>query len=181
MNVTEDWQLCFKIKPAFVRLVRGEKENVDTREGITWAYAETDFVMCGQGKDGKPNEIDIYPIKHDAFNESYRIEEEVRRKELTLLCGHTGKHAEFLFDVSRRFRTSDATVAQRIEDYDLNPQRHQTFLKVVGDERDEFGVWIIREITCTSCDESMSPSTALSHLVTEDKKYQATVGDTKND
>jgi len=119
----------------------------------------------------------LYPIERELFENSYMIDEE--RPEVTskLLCRHSGKPAQFLIDISRRFRTSDVDVLRRIEEYDLNPQRHQTMLTVIGDERDEMGLWIIREVTCTSCEESMSPNAASSHLMTEDeyRVYAATV------
>ncbi|TET11138.1 MAG: hypothetical protein E3J82_06080 [Candidatus Thorarchaeota archaeon] len=77
MTVSDDFKECKKTKPAFVRLVRGSKEQVDTREGITWAFAETDYVMCGPNKDdNSPNENDVYPIKKTTFHETYEIVEE---------------------------------------------------------------------------------------------------------
>lgn len=167
MELNEEWKKCFKIKPAFVRKVRGEKEEVNTREGITWAHAETDFVMCGVDEDGVPNEADIYPIKKETFQNSYRVDEELEEAKSNLLCRHTGKPAELLVDISRKFRTSDVDMLRRIEDYNMNPQRHQTMLTVIGDERDDCGLWAIKEITCTSCEESMSANAAKSHLLTQ--------------
>lgn len=73
--MTNEWTPCKKIKTAFMREVKGKKERVDTREGITWAYAATDFVMCGQDDNGKPDSTDMYPIKKERFHETYEIVE----------------------------------------------------------------------------------------------------------
>lgn len=74
--MSEGWKECRKTRNAFVREVKGKRERVDTREGITWAYPETDFVMCGSDDEGQPNEADIYPIKKITFHKSYEYVEE---------------------------------------------------------------------------------------------------------
>lgn len=178
-KVTNEWQRCFKTKPAFVRLVRGEKERVDTREGITYAYAETDFVMCGCDESGLPRESDMYPIKHNTFSDSYRLDVEPEMNEPELVCRRTGNFAKLQISVNRIFLTSNVHTPQIIEDYELNPQHGQTFLTVIGDESDQMGSWMTQEIKCTSCGECMSPSAALSHLMTEEEYsvYQSTVGE----
>jgi len=76
IDVTKKLQRCRKTRPAFVRLVRGKKERVDTREGITWAYSKTDYVMCGPDENGNPDATDLYPIKKNRFHDTYEIDEE---------------------------------------------------------------------------------------------------------
>lgn len=182
--ITNEWKKCFKIKPAFVRLVKGDKEEVNTREGITHAFAETDYVMCGEDEMGNPNSEDLYPIKHSTFENTYRIEEiqsdwtVIQNEDSELLCRHTGKSAKLLISLNRRFMISDVGILSKIEDFIFNPQRHQTMLGVLNDRHDELGTWDIGEITCTSCDESMSSNAALSHLLSREQydKYKETVG-----
>ena len=74
--IGEEWKQCKKKVIAHVRAVKGIKERVDTREGITWAYTDTDYVMCGPDEDGNPDLSDVYPIKKNRFQETYELIEE---------------------------------------------------------------------------------------------------------
>ena len=81
-KVSEEWKTVRKVAPAEVRLVSGDKEKVDTREGITYAYADTDYVM--RGIKGEP-----YPIKKDIFDESYEP------MKIVCLCGSVRFREQF--------------------------------------------------------------------------------------
>lgn len=50
------------------REVSGEKEEIHTREGVLYAYAEQDYIIRGvQGE--------LYPIKKDIFEKTYEVDD----------------------------------------------------------------------------------------------------------
>lgn len=108
----KDWTPCKKIKTAFVREVKGKKERVDTREGITWAYAATDFVMCGQDDNGEPDSSDMYPIKKEKFQETYETLQEP--KEIALMV--TLEDVFLIRKALDHFGTTDVDVRNRKRD-----------------------------------------------------------------
>jgi len=67
MNEKNVWRKAKK-KPVIVefREVRGEVEKIWTREGMVYAFPETDFII--RGVDGE-----IYPIKKEIFYKTYEI------------------------------------------------------------------------------------------------------------
>lgn len=103
-QITEEFQECRKTRPAFVRLVRGEQERVDTREGITHAIAESDYVMCGPDEEGNPDTTDIYPIKKEKFHDTYTLSlfdlgEDVGHGTITAAYADQRKVFEFILVV----------------------------------------------------------------------------------
>jgi len=65
-----EWKKCRK-KPIVVsfREVQGEKEEIETREGVLMAYRDKDFIIRGLRGE-------IYPIGKDIFYKSYDVLEE---------------------------------------------------------------------------------------------------------
>ncbi|RLC88063.1 MAG: hypothetical protein DRJ03_04135 [Chloroflexi bacterium] len=61
------WRKARK-KPVIVefRKVKGEVEKIWTREGMIYAFPETDFIIRGV-------EGEIYPIKKEIFYKTYEI------------------------------------------------------------------------------------------------------------
>jgi len=70
-----EWKKCRK-KPIVVefREVQGEKEMIETREGILTAYRDKDLIIRGLRGE-------IYPIGKDIFHKSYDVLEEGENQE----------------------------------------------------------------------------------------------------
>jgi len=70
-----EWKKCRK-KPIVVefREVRGEKETIETREGILTANRDKDLIIRGLRGE-------IYPIGKDIFRKSYDVLEEGEDQE----------------------------------------------------------------------------------------------------
>jgi hypothetical protein len=80
LGISDDelvWKPCWK-KPVEVqyREVRGDKEEIETREGKLFGYKGQDFII--KGVNGE-----IYPIKKDIFDKTYTIER-VREKRIAM-------------------------------------------------------------------------------------------------
>jgi len=67
------WRKARK-KPVIVefREVKGEVEKIWTREGMIYAFPETDFIIRGV-------EGEVYPIKKEIFYKTYEIIEDKRK------------------------------------------------------------------------------------------------------
>jgi hypothetical protein len=172
MQVTDEWQKCWKRAPAFVRLVKGEKERADTREGVTHAIAEHDYVMCGEDLDahGAPDETNMYPIKKETFRDTYILEEHSQLPDEKIYCRDNQEITYLLVRISKQVISQRRDILQRLHDYEFNTQRGQTILDVIGDPDDQFGTWEFEtDIKCQACGLVMDAQMALSHFTTSER------------
>jgi hypothetical protein len=117
-----EWKPCTKkaIQVSY-RDVEGEKEEIKTREGTLFAYANKDFIIKGVSGE-------IYPIKKKIFAKTYDIDKSLKAKIGALLIESKDKKT-FEQDLTQILREieSDAKIIDVKYQCDYSPKGQRVY------------------------------------------------------